>query len=98
MGDPAEENDPPPESIARMKNLRSVVNPEVTNYRTILMEKRTVFIGVSPRHIPRCHPFIGGNDGKNCSGFALLGVLTPPVARLRPMLLRRGEHRLPNRV
>ena len=44
MGDPAEENDPPPESIARMKSLSSVVNPEVTNYRTILMEKRTLSI------------------------------------------------------
>jgi hypothetical protein len=57
MGDPAEENDPPPESIASMENLRPVVNSEVTNYRTILMEKRTVFIGVSPKRIPSCPPF-----------------------------------------
>ena len=53
MGDPAEENDPPPESLAIMGMEVSFVNLEVTKYRTFLMENRTEFMAGTPASSPR---------------------------------------------
>jgi hypothetical protein len=48
MGDPAEENDPPPESLAIMRMQRRIVNLEVAKYRTFLMEKWTFLLRETP--------------------------------------------------